>query len=74
MVENINSESKVQDELSKFNEKNINYLIFRIVEKDFNQMNHLSYIVNNFQTNINNKIQKNQILIITDLIFSFAYM
>ena len=50
IVENINSESKVQDELSKFYEENIHYLIFRFVEKDLNKMNHLSYIVNNFET------------------------
>ena len=50
IVENINSENKVQDEMSKFYEENTQYLIFRFVEKDLNKMNHLSYLVNNFET------------------------
>ena len=50
IVENINSENKLQDEMSKFYEENSQYLIFRFVEKDLNKMNHLSYLVNNFET------------------------
>ena len=50
IVENINSENKVQDEMSKFYEEKTQYLIFRFVEKDLNKMNHLSYLVNNFET------------------------
>ena len=51
IVENINSENKVQDELSKFYEEDTHYLFFRFVEKDLNKMSHLSYLVNNFMTN-----------------------
>ena len=49
--ENINSGNKLQDELSKFYEEDTYYLIFRFVEKDLNKMSHLSYHVNNFETN-----------------------
>ena len=50
IVENINSENKLEEEMSKFYEDNNHYLIFRFVEKDLNKMNHLSYLVNNFLT------------------------
>ena len=50
IVENINSESKLEEEMSKFYEENNQYLIFRFVEKDLNKMNHLSNLVNNFIT------------------------
>ena len=50
IVENINSENKLEEEMSKFYEENNQYLIFRFVEKDLNKMNHLSYLVNNFLT------------------------
>ena len=50
IVENINSENTVQDEMSKFYEEKTQYLLFRFVERDLNKMNHLSYLVNNFET------------------------
>ena len=49
IVESINSENKVQDEMSKFYGGNMRYLIFQFEEKDLNKMNHLSYLVNNFE-------------------------
>ena len=55
IVENIYSENKVQEELSKFYEEDKQYLIFRFVEKDLDKMNHLSYLVNNFETKYKQK-------------------
>ncbi len=56
-VDTIDSENKVIDIIS--NEENIEYLIFRFVEKDLNKMNHISYLINNYETKFKQQNKNN---------------
>jgi len=50
IVDSIESENKVEEIISNLYEGKFDYLIFRFVEKDLNKMNHLSYLINNYET------------------------
>ena len=61
-VESITSENNIQTIMSKFYEEKEDILIFRFIEKDLNKMNHISYLVNNFETKYKQEIdEKNNI-------------
>ena len=50
IVDSIDSESKVEEIISSLYENKFECLIFRFTEKDLNKMNHLSYLINNYET------------------------
>ena len=58
-VDAILSENQIQEKMSQFYEEKNNYLIFKFVEKDLNKMNHLAYLVNNFQTKYRQEKENN---------------
>ena len=62
IVETIDSENTVEEIISSLYEKKFEYLIFRFTEKDLNKMNHLSYLINNYETKFKQQNQNNEII------------
>ena len=57
-VDSIDSENKVIEIIS--NDQNLDYLIFRFVEKDLIKMNHISYLINNYETKFRQQKEGNE--------------
>ena len=60
IVDSIESENKVEDIISNLYEGKFDYLIFRFLEKDLNKMNHLSYLINNYETKFKQQNEGNE--------------
>ena len=60
IVDSIESENKVEDIISNLYEGKFDNLIFRFLEKDLNKMNHLSYLINNYETKFKQQNEGNE--------------
>ena len=62
IVETIESENKVEETISNLYENRFECLVFRFSEKDLNKMNHLAYLINNYETKykLQNDISKHK--------------